>query len=468
MSVRAPRAGEQPVNGHVSFWYAQDGGLPRPRAALPGPTEVDVCIVGGGLTGLWTAYYLKRAAPELRIAVLEREFCGFGASGRNGGWVTGALAGSRRRYAAASGRQAVLDLQRQMQHTVDEVVRVCGAEGIEADAVKDGCLTVARTPAQAARLEAAVREDAAWGDRDHVLLTRAETDRRIAVDGAVAGSWTPHCARVQPARLVRGLADAVERLGVVLHEQTAVRSIAAGVAETEHGPVRARYVLRATEGFTADLPGLHRQWLPMNSAMVVTDPLPDRAWEQIGWRGAEVLGDMAHAYMYAQRTADGRIALGGRGVPYRFGSRTDTAGRTQEATIASLRSVLHAFFPAAAAVPLAHAWAGVLAVPRDWCSTAGLDPATGLGWAGGYVGHGVATANLAGRTLRDLVLGSDTELTRLPWVGRQVRRWEPEPLRWLGVRGLYTAYRAADRHEAHGRAGTSPLARAADLVAGRH
>jgi glycine/D-amino acid oxidase-like deaminating enzyme len=457
----------RPVNGDVSFWYAQVGGLPKRRPALPGSTAADVCIVGGGLTGLWTAYYLKQAAPDLRVVVLEQEFCGYGASGRNGGWLTAALAGSRSRYAATHGRQAVLDLQHEMQRTVDEVIDVAAAEGIDADIVKGGSLTVARTPAQLTRLQAAIAEDQAWGEPEHVLLDRAEATERNAVDGCVGGSWTPHCARLQPARLVRGLADVVERMGVVVHEGTPVREIASGSVTTDHGVVRAQYVLRATEGFTAALPGHRREWLPMNSAMVVTDPLPDDVWAGIGWSGMETLGDVAHAYMYAQRTADGRIALGGRGVPYRFGSRTDSDGRTQEATIRSLRSVLHQFFPAARDVPLGHAWAGVLGVPRDWCSTAGLDRVTGLGWAGGYVGHGVTTTNLAGRTLRDLVLDRDSELTRLPWVGRRVRRWEPEPLRWLGVQTLYAAYRAADRHEAGQRARTSPVARVADKVAGR-
>ena len=457
----------RPVNGEVSFWYAQTGGRPAYRPALPGGTDADVCIVGGGYTGLWTAYYLKQAAPELRIVLLEREFCGYGASGRNGGWLTASLAGSRRRYAATHGRAAVVDLQREMQRTVDEVVRVAAAEGIDADVVKGGSLTVARTPAQQARLDAMIRDDHEWGDTDHVPLTGAEAAERVQVDRCLSGSWTPHCARLQPARLVRGLADAVERMGVVLHERTTVRSIAPGVVRTDNGSVRARHVLRATEGFTASLAGHRREWLPMNSAMVVTDPLPDDVWARIGWTGLETLGDMAHAYMYAQRTADGRIAIGGRGVPYRYGSRLDRDGRTQEATIVSLRTVLHDMFPAVTDVPLAHAWAGVLGVSRDWCSTVGLDRSTGLGWAGGYVGHGVTTTNLAGRTLRDLVLGRDTELTRLPWVGRRARRWEPEPLRWLGVHGLYTMYRAADRHEARRLGSTSPLARIADVVAGR-
>jgi len=154
-------------------------------------------------------------------------------------------------------------------------------------------------------------------------------------------------------------------------------------------------------------------------------------------------------------------------VPYRTGSRTDLHGRTQPATVRALTALLHDFFPAVRDLPVAHAWCGVLGVPRDWSPTVHLDRQTGLGWAGGYVGSGLTTTNLAGRTLRDLVLGRDTELTRLPWTGRQVRRWEPEPLRWLGVHALYALYREADRREARGLPRTSRLARAADLVSGR-
>jgi glycine/D-amino acid oxidase-like deaminating enzyme len=226
-------------------------------------------------------------------------------------------------------------------------------------------------------------------------------------------------------------------------------------------------VLTCLEGFTASLRRERRRWLPLNSAIVVTEPLPAPVWEQIGWDGAELLGDSAHAYIYAQRTADGRIALGGRGVPYRFGSRTDDCGRTQRRTIEQLVGLLHELFPPVAAVPIDHAWCGVLGVPRDWYPTVRLERSTGLGTAGGYVGHGVSTAALAGRTLCDLVLGEDTALTALPWVNHSARRWEPEPLRWIGSRLVYGLYRAADRREARGVTRASRLAHLADLISGR-
>ncbi|MGW4795980.1 NAD(P)/FAD-dependent oxidoreductase, partial [Nonomuraea sp. NPDC004297] len=447
------------VNGDVSFWYREPG-LPTPRPALAGSVEADVCIVGAGFTGLWTAYYLKKADPGLDIAVVERRFAGFGASGRNGGWLTAALAGSPRRFAETHGRPGVQALQQAMNATIDEVIGVAAAEGIDADIVKGGILRVAHVPSQVPRLREGVDSARAWGDEDVELLDAAQTMKRIGIPAALGASFNPHCARIQPAKLVQGLARVVEELGVRIYESTPVTEIVPHEARTPSGTVRAKYVLRATEGFTAGLNGERRTWLPMNSSLIVTERLPEAVWDEIGWEGRELLGDLSHTYIYAQRTADDRIAIGGRGVPYLFGSRTDVDGRTHPTTVRALRQALVRLFPMLRDVAIEHSWCGVLGVPRDWCSTAVVDQRTGLGWAGGYVGHGVATTNLAGRTLRDLVLGADTELTELPWVGREVRRWEPEPLRWIGVRAMYAAYRVADRVEiARGRPATSLIAR---------
>ncbi|MFE0272205.1 NAD(P)/FAD-dependent oxidoreductase [Streptomyces sp. NPDC058992] len=460
------------INGGISFWYADDG-IPAPREPLPGDTTADVCIVGGGYTGLWTAYYLKKAVPFLNITVLEAKFCGYGASGRNGGWLYNGIAG-RDRYARLHGNDAAVRLQQAMNDTVDEVIRTAAEEGIDAGIHQGGVLEVAYTPAQLSRLRAFHATELAFGEKDRELYGARETAERVRVAGAVGSSWTPHGARLHPVKLLKGLATAVEALGVTVHESTPVTEIRPKQAVTPYGTVRAPYVIRCTEGFTASLARLRRTWLPMNSSMIATEPLPASVWEEIGWSGRETLGDMAHAYMYAQRTSDDRIALGGRGVPYRYGSRTDNDGSTSAATVDALRAVLIRFFPQLTGAQITHAWSGVLGVPRDWCATVTLDRATGLGWAGGYVGSGVATANLAARTLRDLIQqdsgqSGPTDLTALPWVNHKVRKWEPEPLRWLGVHTLYAAYRSADRRElTHHTAETARIATLADRISGRH
>jgi glycine/D-amino acid oxidase-like deaminating enzyme len=406
-----------------------------PRPPLPGPAEVDVAIVGAGYTGLWTAYYLRRADPGLRVAVLEAEVAGFGASGRNGGWCSAFIAMDRDGLARRAGRGAVIALQRAMLDTVDEVGRVAAREGIDCHWVKGGALQVATSPVQLARLEAGLRHARAWGmgEEDQRLLERAEAERRVRVAGLLAASYTPHCATVDPARLARGLAAVVERLGVPVYEATAATRIRPGRVDTTRGPVRAEVVVRATEGYAATLPGLRRSVVPLYSLMVATEPLPEPVWTEIGWSGGETMAAGGHLFTYAQRTRDGRVAFGGRGAPYHFGSRIrpgfDRDGRVH----ARLEATLGQLLPPAAGATITHRWGGPLGIPRDWTASVGLDRPTGLAWAGGYVGDGVAAANLAGRTLADLIRGTGSELTRLPWVQHHSRPWEPEPLRWLGI-----------------------------------
>ncbi|MCW1931933.1 NAD(P)/FAD-dependent oxidoreductase [Pararhodobacter zhoushanensis] len=445
--------------GKLSFWYA-DIGLPTERRApLPGDSDCDVAIIGAGYTGLWAAYYLKQQDPGLRVTVLEKHFAGYGASGRNGGWLSGGFAWNQERYAQTSSPEAVRRMVEAMMGTVDEVIRVAEHEGIDADIRRCDELMVATNPAQLERLRAEAAHKARWGEGERVFELDAEATRaRINIPGALGAMGISGVARIQPAKLVRGLAQAVERLGVTIHEATEVTGIAKGAVSTTRGTVRAPILLRCTEGFTATLPGLSREWLPMNSAQIVTEPLSPEIWAQIGWDGHEILGDFDHTYCYCQRTREGRITVGARGIPYRFGSAIDRDGTPDAETVRRLTAILHRHFPAARQARIDHAWCGVLGVPRDWCATVGLG-GDGIGWAGGYVGVGVSTSNLAGRTLAALALGSGGSLTTLPWVNRRPKAWEPEPLRWLGVRAMYRLYTMADRAEAAG----SPPSRLAAL-----
>ena len=387
------------ANGDVSFWF-RDIGLPPRRAPLTGPIDVDVAIVGAGLTGLWTAYYLAKAVPELSVAILEKEFAGFGASGRNGGWLSGEPAGQFRRYAKAHGSHRAKELQQHMFSSIDEVIEV--AKNEEADIVKDGLIHVATNYAQLRRLTHHVEElrTQGWDKDDLFVLSREELDERVKVAGALGAFWTPHCARVHPAKFTVGLARAVERLGVTIYEDTPATSITARVVKTSRGTVTAKYIVSALEGYTDSLAGHRRQLLPMNSSMIVTEPLPESVWDEIGWRGAELVGDMGHTFAYSQRTADGRIAMGGRGVPYNFASSFDPGGITAMKTVDQLMQKLQSLFPALSQRSVQHTWTGVLGVPRDWCAAVNFDRESGIGSAGGYVGHGLTATNLAARTLR--------------------------------------------------------------------
>jgi glycine/D-amino acid oxidase-like deaminating enzyme len=263
----------------------------------------------------------------------------------------------------------------------------------------------------------------------------------------LASTYTPWCAAIHPLKLARGLAGVVTGLGVTLHEDTPVIAIEPGMALTPYGTVVGDVVLRATEGFTAALPGARRAVAPVYSLMVATEPLDEATWDRIGLAGRPTFGDHRHLIIYGQRTADGRIAFGGRGAPYHFRSRVRPSYDSEPRVFGSLHRTLRELFDGLGEVGFSHAWGGPLGITRDWCASVGLDRGTGLGWAGGYVGDGVSTTNLAGRTLADLVLRRETDLVRLAWVGHRSRPWEPEPLRWLGINAGLRAMGLADTEE---------------------
>jgi glycine/D-amino acid oxidase-like deaminating enzyme len=440
-----------------------------PRARAEGDIAADVVVVGAGFIGLWTAYCLVRADPARQVVVLEAETAGFGAAGRNAGFVSAGIAGQPEAYLAHGGWEGVRRAERAMVEGIDWVGQVVAEEGIECGWTKGGSLRIATSPAQWGRVRAGVagRRRRGLGEDDVQLLTAAEVASRVRVSGVIGGAYTPHCARVHPGRLVRGLAAACERRGVRIFERSPVARMQPGrvdcapSGERPPATVRAPIVVQATEAFTVDLPGQHRDYMPVFSHMIATEPLDDATWDAIGWANCETVADQRHLFTYAQRTADGRIALGGRGAWYRLGSAIRPGDERPPALHAKLERTLRAWFPAAAGAAVTHRWGGVFAVPRDWSMSITFDRARGQARAGGLAGHGLVASSLCGRTLADLILQRDTGLTSLPWVGHRSGRWEPEPARVMAQRLITAVLASADRVEDAGRgpAGRTRLVR---------
>ena len=434
----------------LSLWFdqvaTQDPDSLLPREPLDGDDVVDVVIVGAGLTGLWTAYYLLEHDPALEVLIVEAEVAGFGASGRNGGWCSALFPVSADELARRHGHDAAADLRAAMRDTVVEVGGVAAAEQIDCGFAFGGTVTLARNRPQLERIAAEVESDARWGDESR-LLGPDEVDDHVRAEGVIGGSYTPDCARIQPLRLVRGLVDVLVSRGARLVEGTRALRLSPRAVVTDHGTVRARWVIRATEAWTSQLPGAGRELAPVYSHMIATEPLPPEVWAQIGLDRAQTFHDARHLIVYGQRTTDDRLAFGGRGAPYHLNSAIRPSYDRVEATSEHLRRELVDLFPVLDRAEITHRWGGPLGVSRDWSPSVGLDPETGIGWAGGYVGDGVATTNLAGRTLADLVAGADSPLVHLPWVGHRSPRWEPEPLRWAGITAARRSAEWADHVE---------------------
>jgi glycine/D-amino acid oxidase-like deaminating enzyme len=358
-------------------------------------------------------------------------------------------------------------MYRAMIDALQRLEQVVGREKIECDFHRGGTLTLGRSAAQMLRLNDEVSELRAYGfgPDDVVLLTKEEASARIAASGALGAMYTPHCARIHPAKLVTGLARVVSETGGVIFEHSSVSEIFQGGLVAQGFRVEAEMVIRATEAYTVRLPASRRAVAPVYSMMIATTPIAEDVWGEIGWAERETLTDGRRVIIYAQRTADDRIAFGGRGAPYHFGSSITDAFDENPQVRELLREALVELFPMLARQEIAYHWGGPIGVPRDFMPSVGVDRGRGFGWAGGYVGDGVTTTFLAGETLAHLINGESSELTDLCWVGATSRGWEPEPLRWLGINGTLWASRQADRREVGSTLG-SWQGRLADAISG--
>jgi glycine/D-amino acid oxidase-like deaminating enzyme len=440
-----------------SLWWST---LPDPvvaRRTLEGHLDVDVAIVGGGFTGLWTARELLRRDPTLRVVVLEQSVCGFGASGRNGGWASALYPLSDGAVIERHGRDDFIHLRDHLRRSVISLGEAIADDGIDAHYVRGGTLVFARSELQAERLQQQVETSRELGDgpEDLAWLTPPEASERGVLAQSYGASYTPHCARIHPARLVRGLADVVEQLGGQIFENTHVarilgaRGTSAAEVVTTTASVHASVVVRATEGFTPNLPGLRRSVAPIYSLMIASEPQSDAFWDAAGFYEYETFADDRHLIIYGQRTNDGRIAFGGRGAPYHFGSTVEERFDDNPKVFSLLEATLRELFPSLEG-EISHRWGGPLAMARDQSPFVVLDRTRGLASAGGYTGDGVVMSYVAANALADLIVhpNEETDTSRLPFVQHRTPRWELEPLRWLGINSVLGAASWADRVEA--------------------
>ncbi|MET0433208.1 MAG: FAD-dependent oxidoreductase, partial [Cellulomonas sp.] len=386
-----------------SLWFDRaEAADPRPpREPLDGDTTADVVVVGAGLTGLWTAYYLLEADPALDVLVVEQDVAGAGASGRTGGWYGAGPASVAARVAAAHGPEAARSARAALRDAVVEVGGVAAAEQIDADVAVGGLLTVARSPAQLARLAAEAEAARAWGDEVELLgpgdmAGLVPAPGALGALGALGGTLAPDVGRLQPVALVRGLVDVLTAHGARVAEGTRALRASPGAAVTDQGTVRAPLVVRATGG-GRPAGGRHA---------VATAPLGEDAWAALGLRRGVVLADAGHRPVRALRTADDRLVLS-----LRSARRPPAPSGQDLAAVLRLHRALARLLPPGTPAPVTHAWGVALA--GGPLPALGFDADAGLAWADGGGDDGVTAGNLAGRTLAELLTGGDGALTRL-------------------------------------------------------
>jgi len=399
----------------------------------------DVLVVGAGYTGLWSAIHLKEMRPDIDVLIVDVIGPGFGASGRNGGWCSGLFPVELDSLEKLHGRGAAVTMLRAAMAAVDDVGSFVVRNSIDCDWSKSGTLTVGTNNVQCDRLRTAIdsHHDFGFTDDDFRWIDSGELANRVNVAGAAGAMFSPHCAVIHPLKLVNGLVRHATNIGVRIATGCEVVGIDEDGAVARRDGTRVRidadWVVRATEGYTPRLRGEVRTLIPLYSYMVATEPLPERVWRDIGWSRRETLAEGRLMVTYAQRSADGRIVFGGRGAGYRFASRVVPRFDTDSAVRKRIESTLHELFPAAEGAAVTHHWGGPLAVPRDWHPSVTIDASARRVRAGGYVGDGVALSHLAGRIVAAAILGTDSPDLRLPIAHHVNRRWEPEPVRWLGV-----------------------------------
>ena len=407
------------------------------RKSVNSTNSFDIAIIGGGFSGLWSAYHLKQLQPSLKIAIFEQNYVGFGASGRNGGWASAEYPTSNARIIKEHGIQTYNNLRKSLIESIDEIGQIAKSNNWQIEFAKGGALVFATNKAQLSRISSNL-------DDEHKFLNQSQASELLNVAKIKGGVYTPHCAALNPFNLTQSLAKYLEGIGVEIFEDSKVDEISDKEVLVNGYKIKCHISIRATEAFTARK-WMANQQIPIYSLMVATEPIPEAILTQIRNSQRATFQEACNLITYAQITGDNRLAIGGRGVRYKLFSRLSERSEIDNRMHTALEKRAVRWFPQLQSVKFEYRWGGPVALTRRWQSYLNYNAASGQAAIGGYVGDGVTLSYLVAKTLAQIINHQKT--LDLPFVNQKIGRWEPEPIRYLAVNAGFKATVAADFEE---------------------
>jgi glycine/D-amino acid oxidase-like deaminating enzyme len=429
-----------------SYWMKTRDYTPGP--ALEGETQVDVGIVGGGFTGLSTAYHLKKEQPGMRVGLFENEVIGFGASGRNGGFNMTLFGLTLGITALRFGKTKAKEAHHYMERAVDLLRDLVDELNLDCDYEHPGFLRVATSEKYKKRIQHEIELAHKLGLDGIEWLDKGQTREQVNSPLYIGAWWEPRCGILNPAKLSWSWADVLRDMGVEVYERTPVtevqRKTGSILLVTPNGTVQAEKAVLATNAWSHFFPKLKRKQLPVWTHIVISEPLTDDQYRAIGWQNRQGIEDARNLVHYYRLTADNRIVMGGRDVSLSKGFY-DMDQDDNEQTFEDLREDVRELFPPLKDIRFEDAWGGPVSVPLDMAPVIGYMGDERVVYSLGCVGHGVSLTHLNGQTIRDLILERKTELSDVFFVNRRSIPWPPEPFRTIGVKAIVGYMHVEDR-----------------------
>jgi glycine/D-amino acid oxidase-like deaminating enzyme len=432
-----------------SWWLESLPETIVPNPPLTGAEKADVTVIGGGYTGLSVGYHLKQVNPGIDVRVIESDVCGYGASGRNGGFsmtLFGLTKGiTRFRFNDEKAR----DAHRYMEEAVDYLHEVITRNQIDCDYERSGYLLVGTSPAQVKRVAHDFKIIEKWGSTGIERWDRARLAQEFHTEFYKIGWFEPRCGIIQPAKLARGMKDLAESAGVKIYENSPVTAFykngAAGyTVKTEAGALTSEYLVFATNAYSILFPQLKPLQRPVFTHIVMTEPLTDRQMESIGWQcraGVEDARDLIHYY---RLTKDNRIAMGGGDVSLAFGN--DLNLDLNDRIFAHLEKHVTEVFPQLKGIRFTHRWGGPVSVTVDMAPVIGfLGKDRKAIFSLGCIGHGVSLTTYNGLTIAEMIAGKKSPRTEMFFVGRKTLPWPPDLITWGAAQAVRGYMRLEDR-----------------------